>query len=293
MIGPGRGLSEDEQNEMIGELRDRAEMLDPVRGTVLGRLNNSAVGEIIPAGQVNETFSDLLQYSRECFGAFDPSVQILWDVYDFDHGGRRVTDAEIAEGLQWVDYKLVEMDQGGILRKDENVRVGLGPTMPGAIADWASEMVRDKGIKSGGITFGQCFRVWGELDEQSRLYDFRFPLDKVSEDAYQPTLGYIRLDAGDCLAALDDDEEFFFAGGEQFHMVLSPLTGKPVRDVSAAVIVSKKSCLQASVFAYAVMVMGLDRGLEFLDETEGVEGVILTHDGKVHVSGGLGDKFWR
>jgi len=292
-IEPGQKITPDAESGILDELKDRAGMLDPAEGDVLGRLNLSDQGEVVPAGRVSETLTKLLQYSRECFGAFDPTVQVLWDVYDFNHGGRRVTDAEIADALQWVDYKLVEMDRGGILRKGENVRVGLGPTMPGAIADWASDLARREGIERGKVNAGQCVKVWGEVDDKSRVYEFRYPLDKRLSDEFQPTVGFVKLDTGESLAALDDDEGYFFAGGEQFHMVLSPLTGKPVRDISAVVIVSKESCLQASVFAYAVMVMGLDRGLEFLDETEGVEGLILTHDGKVHASGGLGDKFWR
>ena len=76
-------------------------------------------------------------------------------------------------------------------------------------------------------------------------------------------------------------------------MVLNPVTGKPVTKVRAAVVISDESALEAAVFTYAVMVMGVERGLEFLDETEGIMGIILSRDREVFVSGEMADRFWR
>ncbi len=275
------------------QLNARLDLADPHDGRILGQLNDSEVGEVISAEPIADTISNLLRYSEECYGAFDPTVQILWDVYEFDSGGRRVQNEEIIDALQWVNRDLVEMDGTCIFRKGEHVRVGFGPTLPGAIVDWTLEVAERTGMVDFLVRAGQCMAVVGEMDDEARVYEFMYPLDKPAEDNPQLTMGYIRLAPGEYLAAMDDDEKFFFAGGNRYHMILNPITGRPTDDLRAAIVVSRESCLQAAVFACAVMVMGEERGPEFLDETEGVEGLVLTADHEVIVSSGLGDRFWR
>lgn len=285
---PGSG----ELKKIGAELNERIQELDPVDGEVLGRLNDSVTGEIIPAKKTFSTLEELLSCTRACYGAFDPTVQILWDVYDFELGGRWVSDSELADALRFVDYKLVEIDRGGILRKAENVRVGLGPVLPGAIVDWSIEMLCESGMDRGFINCGQFIGFWGEGDKEF-IYNFNYPLEIQEENQAQLTLGYIKLSRGEYLAALDDDEKYFFSRGQQFHMIIDPVNGRPVRSVRAAVVVSEISCLQAAIFAYAVMVMGEQRGLDFLTETEGVSGLILTQKHELKVAGDFENKFWR
>jgi thiamine biosynthesis lipoprotein len=270
-------------------LTDRAAMLDPMNGSVLGKLNQSEVGEIVPSGDVTQTLEDTLSYTRNCKGAFDPTLQILWDVYDFASGGRYVSDAELADARRWIDYHMLEMDRGGVYRKGENTRMGLGPTLPGAIADWAVSELSSQGVMSGRLQVEQCLALWGTGEF---TYDVKYPL-KQDKDLTQLTVGHLKLKAGDHMAALDDIEGLFFAHGQSFQMILNPATGRPEETIREAVIVSNESCLQASVYAYAVMVMGLEKGMKFLDDTNGVAGLMMTEDHELHVSGKVGERFWR
>jgi thiamine biosynthesis lipoprotein ApbE len=291
--GPRNQVPNDETLQRISqELSSRLAMLDPATGEVLGRLNDSEPGEIIPAGPVSTTLEEVLSCTTNCFGAFDPTLQILWDVYDFADGGRYVSDQELADAIRWVDFRQVEMDRDGILRKTENTRMGLGPTLPGAVADWSKAALGGGGMVSGRVQVGQCVVLWG-AQTQDYVYDVKYPLDQIAKDETQLTIGHLKLKPGESLAAIDDDEGFFFAHGERYHRVLNPLDGRPEGSVRAAVVVCEESCLQAAIYAYALMVMGLDRGMQFLDETDGVEGLILTEDHQLHASGGLSDRFWR
>jgi thiamine biosynthesis lipoprotein len=281
--------------EIVQGFSGRITELDPERGDILGKLNQTVPGEIIPCGDTLDTLDELLEDTRSCYGAFDPTLQILWDVYDFGSGGRWVAggrwvdDAELADALQWVDYHQVEIDRGGILRKNDTVRLGFGPSLPGAIADWLLGEISD-GTSSGMITVDQCTAVWGNRDNYT--LDFIYPLESQIKDI-QLTVGHLKIQPGDCVAALDDDEGYFFAHGQRFHMILSPITGRPEQWVRAAVVISRKSCLQASVYAYALMAMGPDRGKEFLEEADNIEGLILTRNFEVIASSGLADRFWR
>ncbi len=263
--------------------------LKPHDGQILGTLNASDPGELIEMGEVSDILINCLAYTDQCFGAFDPTLQILWDVYDFDFGGRFVSDSELREALLFVDYKMLEIDDGSILRKGENIRMGFGPTIGGVIVDLLHDELNKEQLEWELIRVGH--NVVSNTDDHT--FDFNYPLDKVTDDALQLNFGHIRLAPGEFLSAIDQDEKFFFARGNYYHQLLSPVDGRPVDELRAALVVSGESCLQASIFAYAVMIMGEERGIEFLDETEGVEGLVLTEDHDVIVSGGLGERFWR
>ena len=288
-ISEGRAPNDQTLKAISDEISSKAALLDPMTGDVLGKLNQTEPGEIVPCGDTLDALDELLEDTRSCYGAFDPTLQILWDVYDFSAGGRWVDDTELADALQWVDYHQVEIDREGILRKNDTVRIGFGPTLPGAITDWMLGEISD-GTNSGMLTVGQCIALWGDRTEYT--LDFKYPLDSETP-APQITVGHLKIQPGDFLAAIDDDEGYFFAHGQQFHMILSPITGRPEQWVRAAVVISRKSCLQASVYAYALMTMGPDRGREFLEESDNIEGLILTREHDVIASSGLADRFWR
>jgi thiamine biosynthesis lipoprotein len=200
-----------------------------------------------------------------------------------------VSDAELADALPLVDYSKIEIDDDSILRIAENARMGLGPALSGAVVDLVIGEMDSEGLEWDTVKVGDCEAVAAET-----TYDFYYPLNTASSDDSDLSLmGHIRLSPGEFLGAIDDDELFFFSHGAYFHEVIDPILGKPVEGVKAAVVVSAESALQASIFAYAVMVMGEERGIEFLNETSGIEGLVLMEGGRVVVSGGLEEKYWR
>ncbi|MCX6647624.1 MAG: FAD:protein FMN transferase [bacterium] len=285
----GKKSSVEVINAVLDRVKPKIDALNPLDGDVLGDLNDSEVGELIPMGDVSVVLTECMKYTADCYGAFDATLQILWDVYDFKLGGRFVSDAELAEALPLVDYSKIEIDDGSILRMAENVRMGFGPTISGAVVDLVIDEMNSEGFEWDTIKVGDCEAVSTET-----TYDFYYPLNEASSDESDLSLmGHIRLSPGEFIAAIDDDELFFFSHGNYYHEVIEPIQGKPVEGVKAAVVVCSESGLQASIFAYAVMVMGEERGIEFLNETEGVEGLVLLEGGRIVVSGGLEDKYWR
>jgi len=262
-------------------------------------LNDSEVGEMIPTAPVTDIIEQALKSSYDSYGAFDPTLQILWDVYDFELGGRFVSVAELADALRWVDYRRVELYEDKILRKGENVRFGLGPALPGALmdillADFATMGIQVDDLSVGGTGIGRSAEACLSAGEENPdVFDFVYPIDQPTEATAQSVFGHIRLNPGEFAFALDDDEKFFFTHGNRYHMVLDPLTGLPTNEVRAVAIVSKISCTHAATMAYAVMVMGKIRGLEYFDENPDIEGIMLLDEGEVLASSELGDRFWR
>jgi len=292
-------LTIDQTEKISGQVSNIIRALNPVDGDVLGKLNDSVVGEMIPTAPVANVINQAVKSSYDSYGAFDPTLQILWDVYDFELGGRYVSVAELADALRWVDYRRVELYEDKILRKGENVRFGLGPALSGALldilmAEFGAENIAIDDVSVGGTGIGKSAEACLSASEENpAVFDFVYPIEQPAQDAPQSVFGHVRLNPGEFAFALDDDENFFYTHGSRYHMVLDPLTGLPTDEVRAVLIVSKISCTHAATMAYAVMVMGKIRGLEYFDENSDIEGIILLDEGEVNVSSGLGDRFWR
>jgi len=292
-------LSQEQFDEISADVSEITEVLHPVDGKVLGDFNINYSGGAVPTSPVTEIIEQALKSSYETYGAFDPTLQILWDVYDFELDGRFVSEGELADALQWVDYTKVEFLDDEILKSDENYRFGLGPTSTGALIDiFAQEFqvwnIDLDWISIGGTGDGAAAVACLNSDEENPfVFDVVYPVVRISEDLMQPVFGHIQLESGEFVAVIDDDRKAFFAHGNRYHMVLDPLTGKPTDEIREVVVVSKISCMHASTMAYAVMVMGKIRGLEYIEENAEIEGVMVLDEGVVHVSGGLEDRFWR
>jgi thiamine biosynthesis lipoprotein len=84
-------------------------------------------------------------------------------------------------------------------------------------------------------------------------------------------------------------ERAFTRDGVFYHHILDPKTGFPaVSDLLGASIVSERS-LDADGYSTALIIMGLDKALDFVESREDIEAVFLTREGEVYASSAIGD----
>jgi thiamine biosynthesis lipoprotein len=88
------------------------------------------------------------------------------------------------------------------------------------------------------------------------------------------------------VATSGDYERYFIVDGRRYHHLLNPFTGFPARQCRSVTILADDS-LSADGMATAVFVMGPKRGLRLIEAMEGVEGLIISADGKITQSEGL------
>ena len=84
-----------------------------------------------------------------------------------------------------------------------------------------------------------------------------------------------------------DYQQFFKQNGNRYHHILNPETGQPAQGIMSAAIITPRHATDADILSTAIFVLGHPRGLEFLEKERDLEGVIVTNDGKIHLSSGL------
>ena len=84
-------------------------------------------------------------------------------------------------------------------------------------------------------------------------------------------------------------ERAFEREGTLYHHILDPRTGYPAEtDVLSATVVSRAS-LDADGFTTALVIMGADRALAFVEVDPALEAVLVTDEGDVLATSGIGE----
>ena len=83
-------------------------------------------------------------------------------------------------------------------------------------------------------------------------------------------------------------ERAFVQDGRLYHHILDPKTGWPAQtDLLSASLIAKHS-LDADGYTTALIVMGLDKALEFVEGQTGLEAVFVSSSGEVFATSGIG-----
>ncbi len=86
-------------------------------------------------------------------------------------------------------------------------------------------------------------------------------------------LGYLEL-TNMAIATSGDYERFFTADGRRYSHIIDPRTGAPTQGSTVSVTVIAKTATEADALATAVFILGPERGIELLEDREGMGGII-------------------
>jgi len=230
-----------------------------------------------------ENISLALEVGRQTSGAFDITVAPLLDVWGFGTGNTEVpSEQRLTKALALVDYRQVRLVEQGrqVSLENEGMQLDLGGIAKGFIVDRAVEVLRAAGISSGTVDAGGDIRTIGSKPDGS---PWRIGIRHPRERRELVAVVELRDQA---IVTSGDYERFFAVGEQRYHHLLNPQTGMPARGVTSVTVVAPDA-FAADAYSTAVFVMGLERGMAFVEALPGVEAIIITEDGQIHLSSGL------
>ena len=224
-----------------------------------------------------------LSVSRLTDGAFDVTFLSVGRLWDFKAAHPVKPDpSAIREALGGVgsDQVVVDAAAGTIFLRDPRTRIGFGAIGKGWAANMGARVLKAHGATGGVINAGGDLLAFGRREDgRPWRVGIANPLDR------DRVFGY--LEVGDqAVVTSGDYESFVIIDGERFSHILDPRTGYPVKEVRSATIVCPDAEL-ADALATAVSVMGVTDGLALLDALNGVEGLLVDAQGKIHLSKNL------
>ena len=80
-----------------------------------------------------------------------------------------------------------------------------------------------------------------------------------------------------------DYERYFEEDGKRYHHILSPKSGKSSYEVQSVTIVGPRSTLNDGL-STAVFVLGVNKGIDLINQVRGYDVIIVDNNRKLHVS---------
>lgn len=228
-----------------------------------------------PSWELRDQLDAGRRFSELSGGAFDISVQPLWQLYaaHFWTGADRSADIDaaarrVAERL--VDYRRIEVGP----RRIAFARPGMGVTLnsigQGFIADRIAGMLVEWGFSHVYADFGETRLIGGHPDGRP----WRIGL----ADPRQPARYGRMLDLQDIGLAVSGGYGTMFDKTGRYHHIFDPRTGLSAAKM-AAIAVTAPSAMAANGLATSIYVAGREQAPRLLAAYPGAKAVITTNDG--------------
>ena len=261
--------------------RIEALMSTYIEGSEISEINRSAADAPVAAGdELINLILRSLDISVLTHGAFDITYDSIGQYYDFRER-RRPDAATIQEGLERIDYRLVEVDrlEGTVQFLAPGVRINLGGIAKGYAVEQAVKLLRSRGILHGIVTAGGDSRLLGDRRGQPFMVGIRDPRNEGEVVLTIPL-------EDEAISTSGDYERYFEEDGKRYHHIMEPMTGEPAGGIRSTTIVGPDAVL-TDALSTSVFVLGVDRGLRLIATLPDYEGIVIDAEGRLFYSDGL------
>lgn len=248
----------------------------------------NASSGIAPVKVSAETFnlvSNALEYAERTNGLFDPAIGKLVSLWNIGHEDAHVPpEQEIAEAARLTDYRKIEMheDTQEIYLQEKGMAIDLGSIGKGYAADQIYDYLAEQGFASAIIDLGGNVYAMGQKPNGN---DWNIGIQDPDLERGNP-IGSIRVNDKTVVTS-GIYERYFIENGKLYQHILDPGTGYPVDNgISSVTIVTEKST-DADALSTTLFVLGIEKGLEFIENTPDTEALFITKDKKLYATSGF------
>jgi thiamine biosynthesis lipoprotein len=213
-------------------------------------------------------------------GAFDISFASIEQLWRFDGSMSHIPSEEkIKHSVSLIGYENIELNRedSTVLLRKVGVKIGFGAIGKGYAADKAKDLLVDQGVNAGIINASGDMTTWGtQPNGQEWKVAITNPLDKHKAFAILPVTNGAVVTSGDY-------EKFVILQGKRYSHIIDPRTGYPSSGIISVSVFAPKAEL-ADALATSVFVMGVEVGLNRINQLPNVECVIIDDIGNIFTS---------
>ncbi len=249
----------------------------------LSRINREAAQRAVPiSAEMFTLLERAAAFSAMSDGAFDITFASVGFLYDY-RTGQRPTDAELSQARAAIGYRNVLLDPAArtVRFARAGVAIDLGGFAKGYAVDNGAAILRRFGIANGIVTAGGDSHIVGDRRGRPWAIGVRDPRREGAIVAVLPL-----EDAA--VSTSGDYERYFESDGVRYHHVIDPRTGKSPGHVRSVTVIAQDG-LSTEAFSKCVFVMGVQKGLQFIESKPGVDAVVVDGMGVLHYTTGLLD----
>ena len=161
--------------------------------------------------------------------------------------------------------------------KRNEIRGGLGGIGQGYIADKIKALLISKGCTSGIVNVSGDINTWGfQINGEPWNVAIVNPLNKEKVFATFPLIDSAVETSGSY-------EKYVTFNGKRYSHIIDPRSGYPASGIISVSVFAKQTEI-ADALATGVFVLGVDVGMNLINQINGIECIIIDDKGGVHYS---------
>lgn len=221
-----------------------------------------------------------IQISKLSDGAFDISYASMDRIWKFDGSMTEMPSEEkIKASITRVGYRNIVLDKDAstVFLKNEGMKIGFGAIGKGYAADKAKTLLWEIGVSAGIINASGDMNTWGKQpsDDYWKVA-ITNPMNKDKAFALMPIKEGAVVTSGDY-------ERFVQFNGKRYAHIIDPRTGYPASGIISATVFAPQAEL-ADALATSIFVMGIEVGLDRINQLPKIECIIIDDKGNIHKS---------
>ncbi|WP_425270359.1 FAD:protein FMN transferase [Marinilactibacillus kalidii] len=230
-----------------------------------------------------------VEYSEKTDGSFDLTIGPLTNLWRIGYPEARLPEqSEIDQALALVDYTKVELNdqEKSVFLKEPGMRLDLGAIAKGFITDEVVHVLKENGVDTAIIDLGGNLYVLGNSPRNIEE-EWNVGIQDPFEDRGK-ILGSLPA-SNQSIVTSGIYERFLEVDGKQYPHLMNPETGYPFDNDLAGVSVVTEQSIDGDALSTSLFSKGLDDGLAFVNQLDGVDAIFVTKNKDVYLSEGLKD----
>jgi FAD:protein FMN transferase len=269
--------------EAVEEIRRIERLLTTFNDASQTNLINRNAG-IAPVKVDKEVF-ELIRRSKKISsltqGAFDITYgSIDKRLWNFDKNMTALPDREVAKQLvRLINYRNVILDEknGSVFLKEKGMRIGFGGIGKGYAAECAKALLQKRGIKSGIVNAAGDLTTWGYQPDGKP-----WTIGIANPNASREIFSHMNI-TNTSVATSGNYEKFVVIDGKKYSHTIDPKTGLPVTGIKSVTIICSNAEI-ADAMATPVMIMGIEAGMDMVNQVKGLACIIVDENDRIHTS---------
>ena len=242
---------------------------------------NAGIAPVQVDWEVFELIKRSKRISEMTQGAFDITYgSIDKRLWNFDKTMTSLPDPEMAKQLvRLIDYRNVILGENKctVFLKEKGMRIGFGGIGKGYAAERVKLLLKEKGVTSGVVNAAGDLTAWGYQPNGQP-----WTIGIADPDSARHAFSLLKI-TDTSVATSGNYEKFVMIGGKKYSHTIDPKTGLPVRGIKSVTIICPNAEI-ADAMATPVMIMGVQVGLDLINQLKGVAGIIIDDDDKICTS---------
>lgn len=242
--------------------------------------NNAGIKTVKVSDELFNLIERALKVSKLTDGAFDITYASMDKIWCFDGSMKEIPSAQlINESIKNVEYQNIIIDSKNktVFLKKKGMRIGFGAIGKGYAADRAKLLLLNNGVTAGIINASGDISTWGnQPNGKDWMVAIVNPLNKTKVFSWLPVKNSAVVTSGNY-------EKYVKFNNELYSHIIDPRTGYPSKGILSVTIFTQNAEL-ADALATSVFVMGVETGLNFINQLKGVECIIVDANNKITTS---------